>query len=125
MGAAEPTPAVLWEDLKPVLDEEVGRLPEEYRVPCGIHRAMVRADQAWREELRKTTVADLLAGVVADASPEALEKGAGVFRRANEHHQIDIADVYPQLKRRSGKTQSGFRDREIALGGVAHAHVKA
>src|SRR5207237_1198313 len=33
MGAAEPTPAVLWEDLRPVLDEEVGRLPEEYRVP--------------------------------------------------------------------------------------------
>ena len=33
MPAAEPTPAVLWEDLRPVLDEEVGRLPDKYRVP--------------------------------------------------------------------------------------------
>jgi Rrf2 family protein len=47
----------------------------EYRSPCGIHRAMVRADEAWRAELRASTVADLLVGVVADASPEALAKG--------------------------------------------------
>jgi RNA polymerase sigma factor (sigma-70 family) len=33
MRAAEPTLAVLWEDLKPVLDEEVRRLPAKYRVP--------------------------------------------------------------------------------------------
>jgi Rrf2 family protein len=47
----------------------------EYRLPCGIHRAMVRADAAWREELRATTVADLLVSVVTDAPPEALAKG--------------------------------------------------
>lgn len=47
----------------------------EYRLPCGIHGAMMRADEAWRAELRATTVADLLMGVLADASPEALAKG--------------------------------------------------
>ena len=47
----------------------------EYRLPCGIHRAMVRADAAWRAELRATTIADLLGGILADASPEALAKG--------------------------------------------------
>ena len=33
------------------------------------------ADEAWRAELRKTTIADLLVGVVAEAPPEALAKG--------------------------------------------------
>jgi DNA-binding IscR family transcriptional regulator len=49
--------------------------PSEYRLPCGIHRAMVLADAAWRDELRRTTIADLLVGVVAEAPPEALAKG--------------------------------------------------
>jgi Rrf2 family protein len=49
--------------------------PSEYRLPCGIHRAMVRADAAWRDELRRTTIADLLVGIVAEAPPEALAKG--------------------------------------------------
>ena len=33
MPVADTTPAILWEDLRPVLDAEVGRLPEKYRVP--------------------------------------------------------------------------------------------
>ncbi len=49
--------------------------PSEYRVPCGIHRAMLRADAAWRDALRETTIADLLTGVVAEAPPAALVKG--------------------------------------------------
>ena len=48
----------------------------EYRALCGIHRAMLRADDAWRDELRATTVADLAAGVLQDASPKSLELGA-------------------------------------------------
>jgi len=47
----------------------------EYRVPCGIHRTMARADAAWRDELRATTVADLLGVVVAEAPRESLAKG--------------------------------------------------
>jgi Rrf2 family protein len=49
--------------------------PEEYRLPCGIHRVMVRADDAWRAEMRATTIADLIVGVINEAAPEALAKG--------------------------------------------------
>ncbi len=31
-----------------------------YRLPCGIHVAMARAEKAWREALRSQTVADLI-----------------------------------------------------------------
>jgi RNA polymerase sigma factor (sigma-70 family) len=40
MPAAEPTPEVVWQDLRPVLDEEVQRLPDRYRTPfvlCYLH----------------------------------------------------------------------------------------
>lgn len=49
--------------------------PSEYKPRCGIHVAMVRADAAWRESLRATTIADLFAEVVADAPPAAFAKG--------------------------------------------------
>jgi Rrf2 family protein len=48
----------------------------DYRVPCAIHAAMVRADAAWRAELARTSAADLAAGVLASTSPAALERGA-------------------------------------------------
>ena len=48
----------------------------EYRVPCGIHRAFIRADDAWRAELAATTIADLVIGVVHESPRAALEKGA-------------------------------------------------
>jgi Rrf2 family protein len=52
------------------------RLPaREYRVPCSIHVVMQRADDAWRAELRHTSIADLVGMVAASASPEALVKG--------------------------------------------------
>jgi Rrf2 family protein len=47
-----------------------------YPLPCGIHRVFTRADEAWRDELRATTIADLVVSVLHDAAPAALEKGA-------------------------------------------------
>ncbi|HYV59238.1 MAG TPA: Rrf2 family transcriptional regulator [Acidimicrobiia bacterium] len=46
----------------------------EYRTMCGIHRVMVEADEAWRAQLARTSVADLAAGVARDATPEGIEK---------------------------------------------------
>jgi Rrf2 family protein len=48
----------------------------EYTKVCGIHRAFIDADVAWRSELARTTVADLFVGVLDDAPRAALEKGA-------------------------------------------------
>ena len=45
-------------------------------MPCGIHRAFTRADDAWRTELGATTVADLVIGVVQEAPRVTIEKGA-------------------------------------------------
>jgi Rrf2 family protein len=52
-----------------------GRPPREYRVQCAIHAAMNRADDAWRAELRATSVADIVARIARDASPKAIEAG--------------------------------------------------
>jgi Rrf2 family protein len=51
------------------------RPAREYRVPCAIHAAMNRADDAWRNELRATSIADLVAHIARDASPKAFEQG--------------------------------------------------
>jgi Rrf2 family protein len=48
----------------------------DYTSMCGIHAAFNRADEAWREALRVTTVADLFMGVLRDVPRPALEKGA-------------------------------------------------
>jgi Rrf2 family protein len=54
------------------------RLPGgEYRVPCAIHVVMQRADDAWRDELRATSIADVVGMVAASAPREALVKGLG------------------------------------------------
>jgi Rrf2 family protein len=47
----------------------------EYRLPCGVHRAFTRADEAWRAELAATTIADLVIGVLQEAPRAAVEKG--------------------------------------------------
>ncbi len=47
----------------------------EYARPCGINRAFLRADELWREELRRTSIADLVLAVMKDAPPVALQKG--------------------------------------------------
>jgi Rrf2 family protein len=52
------------------------RPAREYPLPCAIHVVMNDADAAWRRELQKVTVADLMGSVVQAASPKALELGA-------------------------------------------------
>lgn len=51
-----------------------------YRLPCGIHAAMLRAEAAWRGALRAQTVADLLAGLSGTVDPRQLEKAAAWLR---------------------------------------------
>jgi Rrf2 family protein len=50
--------------------------PSAYRRRCGIARAMGRAEAAWRDELRATTVGDLVVELVATVPPELLRRGA-------------------------------------------------
>jgi Rrf2 family protein len=47
-----------------------------FRRPCGIARAMWRAEEAWRAELERTTIADLLMDLMATVPPEVLRGGA-------------------------------------------------
>ena len=47
----------------------------EYRLPCGIHAAMSRADAAWRAELGATSIERLAGGLVESAPPATLTKG--------------------------------------------------
>ena len=53
-----------------------------YRLACGIHRVMDTADAAWRESLRAVTVAELVDGVMQEASPAALAAGAEWIQEA-------------------------------------------
>jgi Rrf2 family protein len=46
-----------------------------YSPTCGIAAAMWRAEQAWREELSHTTLADIGVTIVEQAPPAALDKG--------------------------------------------------
>jgi Rrf2 family protein len=46
-----------------------------YSKMCGIHAAFNRADDAWRAELRATTIADCYTSMVGDVPPATLEKG--------------------------------------------------
>ncbi|MHB1210461.1 MAG: RrF2 family transcriptional regulator [Acidimicrobiales bacterium] len=46
-----------------------------YSRSCGIAETMWRAEDAWREALARTTVADLVAMTLRDSPADALEKG--------------------------------------------------
>lgn len=50
--------------------------PSSYRRPCGIARAMWRAEDAWRAELRNTSIADLVMELLATVPPSVLQAGA-------------------------------------------------
>src|SRR5450432_1572935 len=48
--------------------------PKMYRLPCGIHVAMARAEKAWREALRSQTVADIVSQYQRDVEPEQQQR---------------------------------------------------
>lgn len=50
--------------------------PSSYRQPCGIARAMWRAEDAWRAELSTTTIADLVMDLLTTVAPEQLVASA-------------------------------------------------
>jgi Rrf2 family protein len=58
-------------------------LPDSaYRSVCAVHRVMGAAELAWRQTLATTTIAELVAMVVADARPEGLAKAADWLQEA-------------------------------------------
>jgi Rrf2 family protein len=54
--------------------------PRLYAPVCAIAEAMYRADEAWRAELRRTTVADLLSKLATSVPTEAVMKGAAFLQ---------------------------------------------
>jgi len=54
----------------------------EYTKMCGVHRAFTRADEAWRAELARTTIADLFVGMLQDVPRATVDKGARWLRES-------------------------------------------
>lgn len=50
--------------------------PSNYTAVCAVNAAMRQAEQAWREALASTTIADLMAAVAVDAVPEVADKSS-------------------------------------------------
>jgi Rrf2 family protein len=50
--------------------------PSTFRRPCGIARAMWRAEDAWRAELAATTIADLVMDLIVTVPAEVLQAGS-------------------------------------------------
>ena len=48
----------------------------EYTSMCGINRAFVAADEAWRAELARTTIAQMVVSALEDAPRAAVQKSA-------------------------------------------------
>ena len=48
----------------------------EYTSVCGINRAFLAADEAWRAELARTTIAQMVGSALEDAPRAAVQKSA-------------------------------------------------
>jgi len=72
------------------------RVPNRHYPPmCGIAAAMHRAETAWRNELSRTSIADLAAGVLHDAPPQALEKSASWLQETLAGRRQQSQDQLP------------------------------
>jgi Rrf2 family protein len=60
--------------------------PELYRVRCGIHASMLRADLAWKQALRSQTLADLVAVTGASIDRQRVEL-ARAWLKQNVRHR--------------------------------------
>ncbi|GCF10733.1 RrF2 family transcriptional regulator [Dictyobacter arantiisoli] len=47
---------------------------QAYRLPCGIHVAMARAEKAWREALKTQTLADIVNQYTQDVDPQQQQR---------------------------------------------------
>lgn len=74
-----------------------------YREPCGIARAMWRAEDAWRAELAATTIADLVMELVTSVPAPLLRAGAEWVQ------QVEVRRGQRQTGQRTGSKPS--RDR--------------
>ncbi|KCV81188.1 hypothetical protein ATO10_13444 [Actibacterium atlanticum] len=58
-----------------------------FKAPCQINRVMLRAEKAYREELRQVTIADLAAQVRTDDTEGLIEaRGCAFFDAAMRHY---------------------------------------
>jgi len=57
--------------------------PDDYRLPCGIARAMWRAEAAWRSELAAATVGDMVVDFLTHASPARVQRGLEWVQEVN------------------------------------------
>jgi RNA polymerase sigma factor (sigma-70 family) len=100
--AEESTPDVVWADLRPVLDEEVNRLPDKYRVPFVLCYLGGRTNEEAAQALGypKGTVLSRLAWARARLRSRLTRRGlalsAGLFATALAHHATSAA-VPPAL----------------------------
>ncbi len=59
-----------------------GAPAREYRKLCGINRAFVEADEAWRARLREATIAEMVGIAVREAPKSGVDKGVRWLREA-------------------------------------------
>ena len=71
-------------------------------VPCGIARAMWRAEDAWRAELAATTVGDMVVDFVTHASPARVQRASSGCRTSTYNEGAGHEGVRRRSHRRAG-----------------------
>jgi Rrf2 family protein len=84
-----------------------------YRRPCGIARAMRRAEDAWRTELATTTIADLVMELLVSVPSELLQAGAEWVQQVEVTRRQRRAGPAPAVpgSATSPRTDQGGRTR--------------
>ena len=75
---------------KEIRQQGANPLPAKYfKAPCQINAAMLRAERAYRAELRRVTLADLLAELAADDDGTIAARGCAFFDQHMRHPKPD------------------------------------